>query len=168
MQPLPSPFVSDDSIPLAIGAPNGRSSYKPAIPPPMDETQLRQDLHRMREVFPGRSDFALIDLDCCILLSTQLGKSELQGFDVMVLLFLLAHFDHKCPIVHLTLTELAQQLDRNVSQVRRSMRKLEKLHWARFNRRGQIQVSPVLMRSANKKFRAIHFRHAASPFRRDR
>jgi hypothetical protein len=169
MQSIPSPFLSDelslarepDDSPLVGDVIDSFAALSP-----MEAAPLRKELQRMREVFPERSQFAVIDLDCCMLLAVQLSSSELQGFDVMVLMFLLANFDHKYPVIHLTLSELARQLDRNVSQVRRSMRKLEKLSWARFNRRGLIQLSPVIMRSANKKYRAIHFRHAASPFRR--
>lgn len=171
MQPVPSPFLPQPdatSIGVAINPADAdsRDPFLDAGLEAFDTTELRQQLSRLRDSFPERSDFAVIDLDCCLLLALQLSRSDLQGFDLVVLLFLLAHFDHKRPTIKLSLSEIARQLDRQPSQVRRSMRKLERLGWARFDRRGLIQISPVMLRSANSRYRAMHFRHASTPFRR--
>ena len=136
------------------------------LKPPMDVQALRLALDAVAKQFPDRSDFAVIDLDCFLLMAQQLLDSRLQGFDVTVLLFLLAHFNHRRPAINLSLAEIARQLNRDASQVRRSMRRLERLHWAHLSRTGGISINPVVMRSANPRFRAIHFRHASSRSRR--
>lgn len=168
MQAVPSPFLPSTDFAFAPDPELHRSrdlNLETDLVP-FDNTALREQLKHLRQVFPDRSDFAVVDLDCCLLLALQLAHSDLQGFDLTVLLFLLAHFDHKRPLIKLSLSEVARQLDRQSSQVRRSMRKLEQLGWTRYDRRGCIQVSPVLLRSANPRYRAIHFRHATTPFRR--
>jgi hypothetical protein len=164
MEPVPSPFLTSLDF-VSDRAADDRSDI--TDPKLFDTTHTRKELAELRTSFPGRSQFAVIDLDCCLLLSLQLCQSRLQGFDVTVLLFLLAHFDHKKPTIKISLTEMARQLDRHTSQVRRSMRRLEELGWARFDRRGSIELSPIIIRSANPKYRAIQFRHADNPFRRD-
>lgn len=152
MDPVPSPFLPDSTE-------NHLSSSDQSL---LDSIRIRQQSQKLRRAFPNRSEFAVLDLDCCLLLALQSLESELRGFDVTVLLFLLAHFNHRSPTVKINMTELSRQMKRKASQVRRSIRNLEQLGWARFDRRGSIELSPVLIRSANPKYRAIHFRHAAS------
>jgi hypothetical protein len=172
MDPIPSPFVSgpssepefllDDDAFDGIGPDPTTSFSLPEI------AMVRKDLKKIREAFPERSQFAVIDLDFFFLLSIRLSRSELHASDLIVLSFLLAHFDHRHPVIRFTLTEIANRIRRDVSQVRRSMRKLEKFGWVRFERRGAIELCPAIVRSANKKYRAIHFRHANYRFHGDR
>ena len=127
-------------------------------------SDLADALALLRDEFPGRSDFAITSMDCLLLLSKQLLESQLQGFDIAVLLFLMGHFHHKRSYVPFRANDIAFMLDRNDSQVRRSTSKLKKLGWILSDHRGDLMLNTDLLRSANPKYRAIGFRLARERF----
>ena len=125
---------------------------------------LQERLHALPPIPGYRSRFGLIDIDCFRLLALQLAGSDLQGFDVAVLLFLLGHFNHKRHSVPICISEAANLLDRQASQVRRSVRKLEGLGWLYSDSCHHLWFNPLCLRSANRKHQAIAFRHVPDPW----
>ncbi len=162
--PQASPFLDDSVSPfLATDAP--ALDPAPSSSPPMGHhVDLDDALGALRSRFPGRSEFAITNMDTLLLLSQQLLESRLQGFDLAVLLFFMGHFQHKRPFVRLHTADIAATLDRSPAQIRRSIRKLMQLGWLLADSHGELMINTALLRSANPRYRAIGFRLANERF----
>jgi len=143
------------------------SSSDSPEPHPLDFQSQIETLRQQLESLPvppgATSRYGVIGIDCFRLLADQLLNSQLQGFDLCVLLFLLGHFNHKFHAVPLTITEIAEHLHRHPNQINRAIRKLETLSWLYRDERKRIWFNPLLIRSANRSYQAIAFRGINDP-----
>lgn len=166
--PPVSPFL-DDTTPFSVTSEPPAFSYSRCLPPEASDHEpshaaLNDALDALRNGFPGRSEFAITNMDSLLLLSKQLLESTLQGFDLAVLLFLMGHFQHKRPFIPFPIGDIASTLDRQPSQIRRSINKLKRLGWILADNRGDLMLNTHLLRSANPRYRAIGFRLARERF----
>lgn len=121
----------------------------------LEPQSLLDELEAISGYGPKRAEFAITSMNCLLLLSRQLLKSRLQGFDLAVLLFLMGHFHHKRIRLPLNASEIASALDRDGSQVRRSISKLKRHGWLLDDGQGGFMLNNRLLRSANPKYQAM-------------
>lgn len=162
--PPVSPFLADPAAFSITSDPPTARSARQSSDQNLVNAELLDALDRLRDSFPGRSEFAITNMDTLLLLSKQLLESTLQGFDLAVLLFLMGHFQHKRPFIPFPIGDIAETLDRHPSQVRRSITKLKRLGWVLADSRGDLMLNTHLLRSANPRYQAIGFRLARETF----
>lgn len=154
MQLPSSPFLDSPFLETPVTA-SVVSIDKPQDTTLLEPQSLLDELEAISNYGPKRAEFAITSMNCLMLLSRQLLNSCLQGFDLAVLLFLMGHFHHKRIRLPLNASEIASALDRDSSQVRRSISKLKRHGWLLDDGQGGLILNNRLLRSANPRYQAM-------------